>query len=210
MPTDRYPEITVVGCILLRTSSFARLRSSEASSTTDVVPSPTSLSCCEASDTKIRACFLSRDLRCIGRGTDSWVRHFKQGQDSSSIVRNSDISHIVDKHFVQSAHKSAGHVDSEKAGLTQQAQETTSRYLTQFGMQLLYQISVAGHLYQRVSHHFDLVPQHRSLASLPGKGPRFRLSMSHVICQDPTYRPGVSLIHRGCHDVVNVRCLMRT
>jgi hypothetical protein len=57
--TYLYPVITVVGWILFRTSSFALLSSSEASRTTEVVPSPTSLSCCVASETKIRAYDLS-------------------------------------------------------------------------------------------------------------------------------------------------------
>lgn len=43
--TDLYPVMTVVGWILFRTSSFARRSSSEARRTTEVVPSPTSLSC---------------------------------------------------------------------------------------------------------------------------------------------------------------------
>jgi len=54
LQANRYPVITVVGWILFRTSSFARRKSSEASKTTEVVPSPTSLSCCVASETRIR------------------------------------------------------------------------------------------------------------------------------------------------------------
>ena len=57
-----YPVMTVVGWILFLTSSFARRKSSEARRTTEVVPSPTSLSCWVAKETRIRACreFLSR------------------------------------------------------------------------------------------------------------------------------------------------------
>ena len=55
LQASRYPVMTVVGWILFRTSSFARRKSSEARSTTEVVPSPTSLSCCVASETRIRA-----------------------------------------------------------------------------------------------------------------------------------------------------------
>ncbi len=47
--------MTVVGWILLRTRSLARRRSSLAISTTEVVPSPTSLSCCVARETRMRA-----------------------------------------------------------------------------------------------------------------------------------------------------------
>lgn len=43
---SRYPLMTVVGWILFFTKSLARRRSSDATMTTEVVPSPTSLSCC--------------------------------------------------------------------------------------------------------------------------------------------------------------------
>ncbi|KAH3681957.1 hypothetical protein WICPIJ_007076 [Wickerhamomyces pijperi] len=43
----------VVGWILFFTNSLALFKSSEAMITTDVVPSPTSLSCCWANSTKI-------------------------------------------------------------------------------------------------------------------------------------------------------------
>ena len=48
---SRKPDMTVVGWILLFTSSLARFRSSEAMMTTEVVPSPTSWSCRSASST---------------------------------------------------------------------------------------------------------------------------------------------------------------
>lgn len=53
--THLYPVITVVGWILFRTRSLALLSSSDARRTTEVVPSPTSLSCWVARDTRIRA-----------------------------------------------------------------------------------------------------------------------------------------------------------
>lgn len=71
--------MTVVGWILFLTSSLALLSSSEANSTTEVVPSPTSLSCCVASETKIRACILDQHtfqyVSCCT--THSGVRNFK-------------------------------------------------------------------------------------------------------------------------------------
>eukprot|EP00732_Lithocolla_globosa_P003290 Lithocolla_globosa_v1_NODE_2567_length_1950_cov_17.572559.p3 type:complete len:157 gc:universal NODE_2567_length_1950_cov_17.572559:1359-1829(+) len=64
---SRKPEIMVVGCNLFLTRSFARLRSSAAMMTTEVVPSPTSLSCWSASSTKTFAagCSTSRSLRIV-------------------------------------------------------------------------------------------------------------------------------------------------
>ena len=62
-----YPVIIVVGCIFALTSSFARRKSSAAMITTEVVPSPTSLSCFWARSTNIRpaGCSTSRRLRMV-------------------------------------------------------------------------------------------------------------------------------------------------
>jgi hypothetical protein len=59
--------IIVVGWIFIFTSSFALLSSSAAMMTTDVVPSPTSLSCFWAKSTKIlpAGCSTSRRERIV-------------------------------------------------------------------------------------------------------------------------------------------------
>ena len=62
-----YPVMIVVGCIRFFISSFPRRRSSAAIRTTEVVPSPTSLSCCCARSTRIlpAGCSTSRRLRIV-------------------------------------------------------------------------------------------------------------------------------------------------
>ena len=55
--------MTVVGWILFLIRSLARLSSSAATRTTDVVPSPTSLSCCWASSTRMRPAGWSTSIR---------------------------------------------------------------------------------------------------------------------------------------------------
>lgn len=67
-----YPLMIVVGCSLAFTSSFARRRSSAAIITTDVVPSPTSLSCFCARSTKIfpAGCSTCRRERMVAPSLD--------------------------------------------------------------------------------------------------------------------------------------------
>mmetsp|Transcript_61312 Transcript_61312/g.161125 ORF Transcript_61312/g.161125 Transcript_61312/m.161125 type:complete len:217 (-) Transcript_61312:17-667(-) len=60
----RYPEMTVVGWMLFLTSSFARFSSSAAMITTEVVPSPTSVSCRFASSTRTLAAGCSTSSCC--------------------------------------------------------------------------------------------------------------------------------------------------
>jgi hypothetical protein len=71
--------MTVVGWILFRTSSLALLSNSEASNTTEVVPSPTSLSCCVARETRIRA-----------YTSDHFHRREERGHTAGCVTSNND------------------------------------------------------------------------------------------------------------------------
>jgi hypothetical protein len=114
--THLYPVITVVGWILFRTSSFALLSSSEASRTTEVVPSPTSLSCCVASETKIRAYHLSIVGSVWLPKAYSRMGDLQQGEDGSAIICDCHITDIVHQHLVQSD-RSKGRLEDVRHGL---------------------------------------------------------------------------------------------
>lgn len=67
LAANLYPDMIVVGCTLILINSFARRSNSAATTTTDVVPSPTSLSCnwLNSTITFAAGCSTSNYLRIV-------------------------------------------------------------------------------------------------------------------------------------------------
>ena len=83
--SETYPVMMVVGCILFFMSSFPLRSSSAAMRTTDVVPSPTSLSCWCARSTRIlpAGCSTSSKLRMVAPSLVTVTSYQKREGDIS-------------------------------------------------------------------------------------------------------------------------------
>ena len=79
--------MTEVAWMLFLISSFPLLRSSAARMTTEVVPSPTSLSWIWESSTKTLAA--------------GWVTYLELLEDCGAIVGNGNITNVVNQHLIE-------------------------------------------------------------------------------------------------------------
>lgn len=154
----RYPAMTVVGWILLRTSSFARLRSSEARRTTEVVPSPTSLSCCVASETRMRAyCQLSSNLWELTEGCET-SRRERMVAPSLVMVTSPTLSTSILSRLLSVRSTSSNSPDGAERRL-EDVRHRLARH----------DCGLTGPAH--ATHHSGRALRRRSLASHPGRGP---------------------------------------